>query len=350
MIALSAAQAEHAAALHDRALIVLAHDHLSTPTDLLAMRQGGVTAKTVHVIVDTLIWEDGGVHYEESIHSCDGWARRALLAIERLLRQVDAAPERLMVVRAAQDVIQAKREGKQGLLIGFEGAKPLEGTIESLGAFYRLGLRHLQLTWAYKNQLVDWREDGRDCGLTEFGRQVIHEANRLGILIDPSHMRERSWHEAVRQSDGPVLAGHSTASGLHPGHGDLSDDQLKLLAEKGSVIGLHFCSHYLKDVGRRSDGRWWEVRADIDDLIAHIDYISRLIGMDYIALGPDYFQNDEAYATAMGYNVNHIKDLDDISEMPNLTRALVARGFSDTDIEKLLGGNMLRLYREVLGA
>lgn len=346
---LSAAQEEHAAALHDRAIIVLSHDHLSSPSDLLAMRHGGVTAKTVHVTVDTLIWEDGGVHYQESIHACEGWARRALLAIERLLGQIDATPDRLMLVRTTQDIVQAKREGKQGLVIGFEGAKPLEGTIELLSVFHRLGLRHLQLTWAYGNQLVDWRDDGGG-GLTEFGRQVIHEANHLGILIDPSHMQDRAWYETVRLSAGPVLAGHSTASGLNPGHGDLSDEQLRLLAEKGSVIGLHFCSHYVKDVGRRSGGRWWEIRASIDDLIAHIDYIARLIGMDYIALGPDFFQNDEIYARAMGYNPNHIQDLDDIAKLPNLTRALVARGFSDSDIEKLLGGNLLRLYRQVFGS
>lgn len=320
-------------------MVVLTHDHLANRAALDAMLAGGVTAKVLHLTVDALIWEYGGARYLESQSQREGagWRAIALGALGRVTRTIHSEPRKFALVNRPAHILKAKRERRAGVILGFEGAKPLEGSLQNLREFHSLGVRVIQLTWAVPNLLV---EQDCDAGLTAFGRDVIREMNRLGMIIDIAHLTylsRRAFFQAVELSEKPVLAGHNTVRPLAP-QGELDEEQARAIAARGGVIGLHFCSHLI----RRSHD---EVRATLDDVIAHVDYLASLVGIDHVALGCDFFRNDKVYARCMGHNVSWVRGASSAREIPNVTRALVERGFSDSDIRKVLGLNFLRLFR-----
>lgn len=337
---------QRAARLHSESVVLVCHDHLSRPQDFEAMRLGGVTAKVLHVSVDALIWEEGGRRYQSSLRQASGkgWAKRALVSLETVLGHIEANQDRLCLIRKGEDVLAAKKEGKCGIIVGFEGAKPLEGSLELLHVFHRLGLRVMQLTWAVPNPVVDRRAVEGDLGLTSFGRELIQEMNRLGILIDISHityLSRKAFFDVLELSGQPVLAGHCTAKAIAPG-GELDDEQIVALGEKGGVIGLHFGSHLVRSARRGPSDR----QADLQDLVDQAEHIGSLIGIEHVALGCDYFLNDEVYARAQGPGFRWLSGADEISQMPNVTAGLVAAGYGDEGIKGILGGNVLRLLRE----
>jgi len=327
--------------LHQQSVVILTHDHLAGLPALNGMLAGGVTAKVLHLTVDALIWEHGGRRYVESQGLRDGlgWRALALRALRRVRRTIDSHPDKFGLITKPAGIMRAKREGKAGIILGFEGAKPLEGSLDALREFHALGVRVIQLTWAVPNLLV---QEGRDAGLTAFGRDVIREMNRLGMVIDIAHLTylsRRAFFEAVELSEKPVMAGHNTVRPLAP-QGELDEEQVRAIAAKGGVIGLHFCSHLV----RRSQE---DMRATLDDLVAHVDYAASLVGIEHVALGADFFRNDKVYARCMGHNVSWIRGAANVRQIPNVTAALIRAGFSDSDIKKVLGLNFLRLFRAV---
>ena len=326
-IRLSPLEEQRARDLHDRSVVIFAHDHLWRWQDLEAMREGGVTAKTVKLTVDGIEWLPTG--HRVKIPEFEGWTRRALVALDSVYRLAEEHPNEVVIARTTSDIADAKRDGKIALVIGCEGSRPLEGSLEVLRSLHRLGLREMQLTWASPNQLIT------DDGLNDFGREVVREMNRLGILIDLSHLRDPSYFQTLELSAAPLIVSHNACRSL-TNYGDtLSDEKIAALAEKGGVLALHFVSgDYIKP-------RHGTPTAVMDDLIDHVDHIRQLVGVEHVALGGDYFlaAPEERWAW--------VKEVESPRLMLNVTRGLITRGYAEAEIQGILGGNLLDLYERV---
>ncbi|MEW5818007.1 MAG: membrane dipeptidase [Spirochaetota bacterium] len=235
------------------------------------------------------------------------------------------------------NIFTAKQSGRLGIIIGFEGGKVLEGSVGVLSCLYRLGVRHIQLCWACENQLVA-KDAEKGLSLTGFGKEVIREMNKIGMLCDISHLPERAFWEVLEISEKPVIDSHCSVQAYSPDEG-LSDEEIKALAERGGLMGLHFCSHYVRK-GKNP--------ASIDDVIDEIDYIAGLAGIDYVGLGPDYFLYDANFKhNTNQFNLSWVKALESPDKMMNFTAAMITRGYSEEQITKVLGGNFLRVAADV---
>lgn len=338
---------ERAERLHEEAIVVLAHDHLAGLDDLRLMLAGGVTAKVLHVSLDVLVWEEAGTRYRES---CEDWrgqgfAARARDTISRLREHVSANSDWLRLILRADDLRQAKASGQAGLILGSEGSKLLEGSLERLQEFHDLGLRVMQLTWAVPNLVVDPDARDSDSGLTPFGRQLVKEMHRLGMVVDVAHLvylSRKAFFEAIDLAEAPVLAGHCTAQAISPG-GEVDDERLRAIAATGGVVAIHFCRHIVRSSARHTQ----DLDADLDDVVDNVAYIADQVGIDHVALGPDYFLNDALYARAMGSRVEWVRGCESAAELASVTHALLRRGFSQEETKQVLGGNLLRLFEQV---
>ena len=329
--------------LHDESIVWLLHDHFFHRLDAnLAMREGGVTAKVVLPIGDLAIYNDSDgegdlAFYERTLAQTDGWAVESLVRHERARRLFESRPDRFILAEKAQDALRAKREGKSAIFFGMEGSKALEGRIEMLGVFYRLGVRQMQLIWATPNQLVSvengaWR-------LSPFGKEVLAGMNELGIVADLAHVPQGFFEDVARHSKAPFIVSHNVPDDLSPWHLDA------LKACKG-IVGLHFCRHCINGPD-----------ATLDDFLDTVDRLVDAGYEDVVAIGGDLFEVDSYFyarhpapAGAVGKKWSaFIDELSDIRLVPNITRGLCERGYSDGLIKKILGGNALRLYQTVLG-
>lgn len=255
-------------------------------------------------------------------------ALRALTILDALYEEVKLAPDAFVWVRRASDIDEALRRRKLGIVVSLEGCEVLAGSLSMLRAFYRLGVRAAGLTWNARNELADGVGEARGAGLTAFGREVVAEMNRLGMVVDVSHLSESGFWEVVELSSHPVIASHSNARALCDHVRNLTDDQIRALAKKGGVMGINFFPGFL-----RQDGP-----ARIDDVVRHIDYVVELVGPDHVGLGSDY----DGISTVP-------EGLEDPSRLPALTEALARRGYDDETIRKILGENFARVFRVVLG-
>ncbi len=311
--------------IHKEAIIIIGHDHRYQDSDFVKMKKGGVTAKVLKLTTDGIDWKDGK-RYE--VPGLTGWTTRYLSAMNGVYQIAEDEDSDLMIIRTVADIYEAKKQNKAGAILGSEGARQLEGDISLLSDFYKRGTREIQIFWPAGNQLFSKGH------LTEFGRQVIKECNRLGILVDLSHVKqagESAFWEALKESDAPVIVSHDSPGTI--GGGECNDDMIRGIAESGGgygVYALHFVTPiYIFNQTDRN------LLATADDLATYIDYVVRLVGIDHVALGADWF--DES-----GYNW-----VVDITEMLNITQALIKKSYSDEDIKKILGGNMLCLFEHV---
>jgi membrane dipeptidase len=249
--------------------------------------------------------------------------------LDLLDRRLAEARGRFLLVRGVADIRRARRECKCGIIYGFEGARPLAGDLGNLRKFYDRGLRELQLFWAVPSPLK--QPDG---SLTDFGGSVVREANQLGILLDLSHMNDAAFRQVMETSTRPVIVSHcgvAAVSGRKGGGTDqLNDETIRRIAGAGGVIGLHFYEGYI--TARHGE------HSTVTDLVDHIDYIKRLVGIDCVALGADYFPES-------GWR--WIEGAERMAGIPNVAREMVRRGYSDVEIEQVLGGNLIRLYGKV---
>ncbi|WP_324715721.1 dipeptidase [Carboxydochorda subterranea] len=255
-------------------------------------------------------------------------ALRALAILDALYAEKALAPDDLLLVRRASDIDDAVARRAIGVIVSLEGCEVLAGQISMLRTFYRLGVRAAGLTWNVRNELADGVGERRGAGLTAFGVEVVEEMNRLGMVVDVSHLAPAGFWDVMEVSRAPVMASHSNARALCDHPRNLADDQIRALARKGGVIGINFYPGFL-----RRDGP-----ATLDDAVRHIDYLVELVGPDHVGLGSDF---DGISVTPQG--------LEDPSRLPALTEALVRRGYDDGSIRKILGENFARLFRTVLG-
>ncbi|MGE3316060.1 MAG: dipeptidase [Planctomycetaceae bacterium] len=313
-----------AAALHSDSLVFIIHDHNPVLADVDRMRAGGVTAKGFQILVDVV----PGREFQKSAAVFDGWTQMALDSIHTVRKEIASAPDKLLLALNADDILRAKREGKIAILLGVEGAKLLEGRIENLKMFYDLGLRELQLRWAVPNQVVMQND------LTAFGVEVVRECQKLGIIVDVTHIPERAFDQTMELMESPPIVSHGSAARVRT---DLSDHRIKAIAARKGVIGIHFYSSYLGP------------NPTVERVIDNIDAMVQVGGIETVGLGVDYFPTDGAWkefqaaqgSTGLTWAVEHI------GKMGQVTDALVKRNYSDDEIRKILGGNYLRVCREV---
>lgn len=231
-----------------------------------------------------------------------------------------------------EDIIRITGEGKLCGLIGIEGGTAIGDDLERIKEFHALGVRYIGLTWNNSNLIAssakDETERGKQGGLTEFGTSVIRKMNEIGMLVDVSHLGENSFWDVMEISTDPIIASHSNCYSINPHYRNLTDEQIKAIAEKGGYIGINFYDKFLVKSGG----------ADIDNIISHIDHIRDLVGIDCIGIGADF---DGGITPPSG--------LEDVTKYPELTARLLQRGYSKDDVVKILGGNFLRVYKQVCG-
>ena len=285
--------------------------------DLPRLLEGGVTAQIFACFVRQQFLPSDATN-------------EALRLIDAFYRALDENPEALLLATTAADVEQAKAEGKVAGVLSLEGAEALEGDLAMLRTFYHLGLRALGLTWNWRNQAADGLGESRTGGgLTEFGVALVREANRLGLILDIAHLAPAGVRDVLELSEAPVVASHANARALCDHHRNLTDEQLAGIAASGGLVGVTYVPSFLAQ--EHQD-------ASLEKVLDHIDYIVKTIGLDHVGLGSDFDGFDGV-----------LPGLEDVSHLPALTAGLVARGYSDEKVAQILGGNYLRVFRQVAG-
>ncbi|MEE2709338.1 MAG: membrane dipeptidase [Gemmatimonadota bacterium] len=313
--------------IHKRATVVIDHDHRPIGTDIPLMKTGGVTAKVYQVSLDV----DLDIGYKASAEKKNGWLRLAAQGVTKALEEIEAHAPDCVLAKTASDIRLAKAADQVAILLGVEGARWLEESLEPLSKFHSLGLRELQLTWAYPNALVP---DGR---LSAFGREVVSECGRLGVIVDVTHIPRAAFDDVAEQARLPIIVSHGAAQRVTK---DLDDTQLRAIADTGGVLGIHFYITYLGPNPTPAD------------VVKQIDYVADLVGIDHIALGVDFFPTDGVwYDLQVAQGATNLQwAVEDMSGMPEITRCLVDHGYAEEDIHKILGRNFLRVCETVFGA
>lgn len=298
--------------------------------------------------------------------------------IEALLNFADKYPAFIRVAKTATDLEKIGKEGKIALLISLEGAHPLGDSIKNLDYFFSKGVRSIMPTW---NNSTSWATSAEEetnaskklkfKGLTDIGKKFIRRADELGIIIDVSHAGEKTFWDIIETSKNPIIASHSSVWNIYQHYRNLKDDQIKAIAKSGGLVAVNFAPYFLDGtfvkkekamrkqydakiktlkkswkgsalsreemIGKMLKEEYAKILPTISDLVDHVDYIVKLVGVEHVGLGSDF---DGIGVTPKG--------LDDASYYPEITKELVKRGYSENDIRKILGGNFLRVIEKVL--
>jgi membrane dipeptidase len=338
---------ERVARVHREAVVVDAHDDIpsviantgfdlgrpngKTATDLPKMKSGGVSAEFFSIFVDAS-------YADHPTPARGGAARRALDLIDLTYRQVERYPDDLVLARTVDDIRSAKASGRIAVLMGIEGGHAIEDSLSALRDFYRLGVRYMTLTHTNTN---DWADSAgffgpipaRHHGLTPFGESVVGEMQRIGMLVDVSHVSDETFFDVVKVAKAPIIASHSSARAIASHRRNLSDAMLRALADNGGVCMVNFWPPFI-DPAYIAALRTGAPRPStpVSVVVDHIDHIVKIAGIDHVGLGSDFDGVDTLPAGLRG-----------VDELPNLTRALLERGYSDGDAKKILGENFLRV-------
>ncbi|HEY6304463.1 MAG TPA: dipeptidase [Terriglobales bacterium] len=306
------------------------------------------------------------------------FARHTLDLIDSVYEQAARHPDRMMMVFTADDIERAHREHKLAALLGIEGGHSIENDVRLLRDFYRLGVRYMTLSWSNTNEWADSSGDidnpkiEHHNGLTDGGKQIVLEMNRLGMLVDISHVADKTFYDAIAVTKAPVIASHSSARALTNHPRNMTDDMLRAVARNGGVVQVNFYNAFIDENYRKAHDaqakdreaavkaygdqlqaagktvtyldserieREWNAkiqRPPLSSLVDHIDYIAKVAGIDHVGLGSDF--DGVSGATPAG--------IDSAADLPKITQALLDRGYSADDIRKILGGNILRVFRE----
>ena len=326
-------------------------------TDLARMKQGGLTAEFFSVYVDRKYATEGGS------------ARRALDMIDYVYRAAEKYPNDLMMAYSTDDIRRAKKQKKIAALMGIEGGHAIEDSLMALRDFYRLGVRYMTLTHNNTNNWADSCCDvAKHNGLSDFGKEVVREMNRIGMLIDVSHVSDKTMSDVLDISAAPVIASHSSARALGDRPRNIPDELLRRFAKNGGVVMVNFYPGFINQkvvvASRERDARLKpqmdELRAKykddpkkleeeqnrllaanplpatpLSDLIDHFQHIAKVAGVDHVGIGSDF---DGVPSLPVG--------MEDISKLPNITYELLKRGYSERDVQKILGENFMRAFAQ----
>jgi membrane dipeptidase len=365
--------------LHFQSIVVDTHDdttqrlldpkfdfgarHTDGSVDIPRMREGGLSA------IFFSIWIPGTVTGPTAV-------QRALDQIGAVRETVARHPNDLVLCTTADEIRHAKAANKIAVLIGVEGGHMINNSLANLDKFFALGVRYMTLTHTVN---TDWADASTDKaahnGLTDFGKQVVREMNRLGMMVDISHVADKTFYDVLAASKAPVIASHSSCRALCSAPRNMTDDMIKALAAKGGVIQINyhigFLSQQFQDASKAHPELGKEIeaeskkrcgdneacqlieadkitrdlvaqgklpRVDWTEIIKHIDHAVKLAGVDHVGLGSDFDGADMPYG------------MEDVSDIPQITNALLAQGYSPADVRKILGGNTLRLMQDVEAA
>jgi membrane dipeptidase len=332
--------------------------------DAVRAKAGGLDAQFFSIWVDPELFGGGG----------PGAIDRADIQIEAVRNLAAKHPETWELATTAADIRRIAAGGKIAALMGLEGGYAIDNKIEHVARYYQMGVRYMSGAWSVS---TDWAgssgdEIGKTRGLTEFGKQVIREMNRLGMMVDVSHLSDKAFWDIVNTSAKPVIATHSGCRAITNVPRNLTDDMIVAVAKTGGVVNVIFYPEHIEPgysekkkkvdaeiaalVQRASDEERGDaahkklardrVRAQeylkrlppvyVSRVVDHIDHVVKLVGIDHVGIGSDF---DGVQAVPA--------DLSSVADLPNLTRELLKRGYSESDIDKILGGNMLRVMEEV---
>lgn len=311
------------------------------------LRAGGVTAVCDH------IGGDAPYGYLPATQLQTTYLQRFMRALDHAFCELQES-EHFILATTTADIRRAKQENKIAFVICLEGASPLEGEISYLRNFHRLGLRCIGLTHDVRNALGDGVRERSAGGLTQFGVDVVEECNRLGIVVDVSHLSDRGAEDVLAVSKHPITASHSNARSLCAHPRNLTDDLIRGIARNKGVIGFHALDVLVSA----------QPNPTIEDVVRHIAHIAEVGGIDCVAIGPDLMENwDETVFTAVTARSskvnglaankmkwNYPKGLQSNAQLHNLTSALLHAGFSASDVRKVLGENLMRLFDTVWSA
>jgi membrane dipeptidase len=373
-----------ARAIHDSALII--DTHADTPQrfldenfDIGSTNPGDVG----HISLDKARRGNLGAEFfsiwVEPETNQGHFAQHTFDLIDSVYEQAARHPDRMEMAFSVADIERAHREHKLAALLGIEGGHSIENDMHLLRDYYRLGVRYMTLSWSNTNEWADSSGDIDDAkirhhnGLTDFGKRVVLEMNRLGMMVDISHVADKTFWDTIATTQSPVIASHSSARALVDAPRNMTDDMLRAVAKNGGVVQVNFFSGFddatfrkdmeaqakdqaaalkkyldhLKAEGKtvtyvdadKIEREWMAMipRPPLKSLIDHIDHIAKVAGIDHVGLGSDF--DGVSGATPQG--------IDSAADLPKITQALVDRGYSAEDVHKVLGGNLLRVFREV---
>jgi membrane dipeptidase len=285
--------------------------------DIPKMREGGVNVQFFAAFI-------------EEIYKPNASLKRTLQLIDCIYREVEKNQNDISLIINYQQIKEVTASGRIAAILSIEGGEALEGDLGVLRMLYKLGVRLLTLTWNQRNEIADGIGESRtSSGLTEFGLKVIDEMNKLGMLIDVSHLSESCFWDVVKRSKSPIVASHSNCYALCPHLRNLKDEQIIAIAKKGGIIGVTFVHDFL------TNGKG---ESTIKDVVEHINYLVKIAGLDYVGLGSDF---DGTRILPKG--------LAGVDKLSNITEELLNQGYKVEDIKKILGENWLRVFRKVAG-
>ena len=328
--------------------------------DIPRLREGGVGA------IFFAAWIPSRVTGPIAVH-------RATQQIATVRSQIDKHPKELTLARTAEEIRAARQAGKIAILLGIEGGQMINSDLQTLRKFAALGVRYMTLTHSGN---VEWADSSGDIarhnGLTPFGKKVVREMNRLGMMVDVSHVSDKTFHDVLTVSRAPVIASHSSCRALCDAPRNMSDEMIKALAAKGGVIQINFHVAFLSQTFRDAERRNPQInkaielevanichgdeacellegdrltrryvekgelpRVDWREIIEHIDHAAKLVGVKHVGLGSDFDGANMPYG------------MEDAGQLPKITEVLLARGYSESDVRKILGENTLRLMTDV---
>lgn len=381
LFSILSAQAQSAQKIHARAYLIDTHNDFPTTaiekgysfdqslkgkthSDLNRMKEGGVDAQIFS------IWCDG---VQQQPYA---WANREIDSVQEWARR---NPSKMMMVYNSTDLQKSLRSKKLGAMLGVEGGHMIENDLGKLESLYKRGVRYMTLTW---NNSTDWATSAmeesstvppermtreRKKGLTDFGKEVIRKMNAMGMMVDLSHVGEQTFWDAIATTTKPVIVSHSCAHALCPVFRNLKDDQILAVAKNGGVIHLNFFSGFVDPEFMKRNTAFNQahkaerdsvlktvtdpyfadmylfekypdevksLRPPLSKLIDHLDHIVKLAGVDHVGMGSDFDGINSAP-----------QQLDDVTGFPQITQELLKRGYSKKDIEKILGGNFIRLLK-----
>ncbi|WP_242916243.1 dipeptidase [Pontibacter liquoris] len=377
LISSASLQAQDYKKLHQEAIVIDTHNDIlistmegldigkdltgKTHSDLARFKKGGVDVQVFSV------WSEGSLGKGKEL-------KYALAQIDSLNAIIRRNPEKIQLVRTPQQLQQVVKQQKLAAMIGVEGGHMIEDNLDYLDTLYARGTRYMTLTW---NNSTSWASSAKDeaegtvpnpkKGLNAFGKKVVQRMNKLGMMVDLSHVGEQTFWDAMATTTKPVLVSHSCVHGINPHFRNLTDAQIKAVGKNGGVIDLNFFSGFLdpnfearlqqfktkhkveldslEQLHWSGDNRMsWAakkypqeaaaLRPPLSLLLDHLDHIVQLVGVDHVGLGSDF---DGITSTP--------QQLDDVTSFPLITKELLARGYSPKDIKKILGGNFLRVFR-----
>jgi membrane dipeptidase len=373
-----------ARAIHDSALVV--DTHADTPQRFLdeGFDIGSTDPKDIgHLSLDKArrgnlgaeffsIWVDPETNQGH-------FAQHTFDLIDSVYEQAARHPDRMMMAFSVADIERAHKDHKLAALMGIEGGHSIENDMHLLRDYYRLGVRYMTLSWSNTNEWADSSGDINDPkiqhhnGLTDFGKQVVLEMNRLGMMVDISHVADKTFWDVIANTKAPVIASHSSARALVNAPRNMTDDMLRAVGKNGGVVQVNFYSGFVDEDYRKAmeaqskdqaaaiqkykdslqaqgkpvnyievnriEREWMAKipRPPFRDLVDHIDHIAKIAGVDHVGLGSDF--DGVSGATPQG--------MDSAADLPKITQALLDRGYGADDIRKILGGNLLRVFRRV---